>query len=388
MLRRKRARKQQQQESSKKQRMEEDKESDEVEEVSEDDEGELMKHLVIKKDEDIAINAIPLATKLPVIVDYKIHKEGMLVHYHLIRADESSKRYSSMIRMLQGIDREDLEALWRIVKAKHNYTRPEDEFERVLWGDLKVMFEPDTTSDVWRMLQGYRVTIWKLIDSSRVHFVRFDNLHIFMLVEKRYPLTPITITNMLTKKLQIDHQNEMCYQLLKLMVKQQKGDTNYKINSIKSLSCCSTLQRNSLPSIYLTCQMSPKRTSTTAAPAMTQAAIQQLVADSVVAALEAQAVTMASTDNPNRNTEPRETPVARKYTYKEFMRCQPFYFNGTEGFVGLIRWLERTESVFSRSNCTEDYKVKFATGTLTEDALSWWNSYAKPIGIEQADKIA
>ncbi|GJW06305.1 hypothetical protein Tco_1568728, partial [Tanacetum coccineum] len=149
----------------------EDKEFDEVKEISKDDEGELLKHLVIKKDEDIAIDAIPLATKLPVIVDYKLHKEGMLVHYQLIRADGSSKRYSSMIRMLQGIDREDLEVLWRIVKAKHNDTRPEDEFERVLWGDLKVMFEPDTTSDVWRMLQGYRVTIWKLIDSSGVHFV-------------------------------------------------------------------------------------------------------------------------------------------------------------------------------------------------------------------------
>ncbi|GJX59340.1 reverse transcriptase domain-containing protein [Tanacetum coccineum] len=58
------------------------------------------------------------------------------------------------------------------------------------------------------------------------------------------------------------------------------------------------------------------------------------------------------------------------------------------GVVGLICWFERTESVFSHSNCTKDYKVKFATSTLTEDALSWWNSYAKPIGIEQADKIA
>ncbi|GJW37892.1 reverse transcriptase domain-containing protein [Tanacetum coccineum] len=134
--------------------------------------------------------------------------------------------------------------------------------------------------------------------------------------------------------------------------------------------------------------MPPKRTSTSAAPAMTQAAIRQLVADSIAAALEAQAATMASTDNPNRNTGPRETPVARKCTYKEFMSCQPFYFNGTEGAVGLIRWFERTESVFSRSKCTEDCKVKFATGTLTEDALSWWNSYAKSIGIEQADKIA
>ncbi|GKE15200.1 hypothetical protein Tco_1422777 [Tanacetum coccineum] len=159
MLRRKRVGKEQQQESSKKQRMKEDKESDEVEEVSEDDEGELMKHLVIKKDEEIAIDAIPLATKLPVIIDYKLHKEGMMVYYQLIRADGSSKRYSLMIRMLQGIDREDLEALWRIVNTKYSNIRPEDEFERVLWGDLKVMFEPDKRSDVWRILQGYRVTI-------------------------------------------------------------------------------------------------------------------------------------------------------------------------------------------------------------------------------------
>ncbi|GJS81494.1 hypothetical protein Tco_0748035 [Tanacetum coccineum] len=125
--------------------------------------------------------------------------------------------------------------------------------------------------------------------------------------------------------------------------------------------------------------MPPKRTSTSAAPAMTQAAIRQLVVDSIAATLEAQAVTMASTNNPNRNTGPRETPIAIKCTYKEFMSCQPFYFNGTEGAVGLIHWFERTESVFSRSNCTEDCKVKFPTGTLTEDALSWWNSYAKPI---------
>ncbi|GKB11315.1 hypothetical protein Tco_0845238 [Tanacetum coccineum] len=220
MLERKIAGKEQQQEFSKEQRMEEDKESDEVEE---DDEAELKKHLVIKKDEDIAIDAIPLATKPTVIINYKRHKEGMMVHYQLIRGDGSLKRYSLMIRMLQGIDRKDLEALWRIVKTKYSDIRPRDEFERVLWGDLKVMFEPDKRSDVWRILQRYRVTIWKLIDSSGVHFVRFENVHIFMLVEKRYPLTPITFTNMLNKKLKTDHQNEMCYQLLKLMVMQQKG---------------------------------------------------------------------------------------------------------------------------------------------------------------------
>ncbi|GJY64262.1 hypothetical protein Tco_0465722 [Tanacetum coccineum] len=86
-------------------------------------------------------------------------------------------------------------------------------------------------------------------------------------------------------------------------------------------------------------ECAPKEISTTATPAMTQAAIRKLVADS------------------------------------------------TEGAVGLIRWFEQTESVFSCSNYTEDCKVKFATGTLTEEALSWWNSFAQPIGIEEAYKI-
>nr|GEV34733.1 hypothetical protein [Tanacetum cinerariifolium] len=59
-------------------------------------------------------------------------------------------------------------------------------------------------------------------------------------------------------------------------------------------------------------RMAPKRTSTSAAPAMTHVAIKKLVADSVVVALEAQAATMANADNTNRNARPRETLVAKK----------------------------------------------------------------------------
>ncbi|GKG13970.1 hypothetical protein Tco_0350930, partial [Tanacetum coccineum] len=56
----------------------------------------------------------------------------------------------------------------------------------------------------------------------------------------------------------------------------------------------------------------PKRMSTSEAPAMTQAAIRKLVADSVSAALEAQAANMANTDN---TTRPREAPVAKQCSY-------------------------------------------------------------------------
>ncbi|GJT71548.1 hypothetical protein Tco_1030834 [Tanacetum coccineum] len=130
--------------------------------------------------------------------------------------------------------------------------------------------------------------------------------------------------------------------------------------------------------------MPPKMMSTSEALAMTQAAIRKLVAGSVTIALEAQVANMANTDN---TTRPREAPVARQCSYKEFMSFQPIKFKGTKGTIGLICWFERTESVFSRSNCIEDCKVKFSTGTLTEEALSWWNYFAQPIGIEEAYKI-
>ncbi|GKB98496.1 reverse transcriptase domain-containing protein, partial [Tanacetum coccineum] len=133
--------------------------------------------------------------------------------------------------------------------------------------------------------------------------------------------------------------------------------------------------------------MPPKKTSTSEAPVITQAAIKKLVADSVTTALEAQAATMTGTSNPNRNTDPTGTPVAKMGKYKEFISCQPFYFNGTEGSVGLIHWFERTESVFSQGKCAEENKVTFATGTLTDDAMSWWNAYAQPMGVYQAYQI-
>ncbi|GKB05689.1 hypothetical protein Tco_0833884 [Tanacetum coccineum] len=156
--------------NSKKQRIDEH-----VEAKGDDDqeEAEMKKHMEIVQDDEVAIDAIPLATKPPVIVEWKIIKEGKMGYFQLIRADGSSKRYSSMIQMLQNIDREDLETLWKLVKAKHGNTRPEEAYERVLWGDLKVMFEPDVESEIWRNLQGYNVTVWKLFSSSGVHFVRF-----------------------------------------------------------------------------------------------------------------------------------------------------------------------------------------------------------------------
>ncbi|GJU18783.1 hypothetical protein Tco_1146749 [Tanacetum coccineum] len=85
-----------------------------------------------KRAEEIAVDAIPLATKPPITINWKIIKKGKMGYFQIIRADGSSRRYSSMIKMLQKIDREDLETLWKLVKAKHGSSRPEEAYERVL----------------------------------------------------------------------------------------------------------------------------------------------------------------------------------------------------------------------------------------------------------------
>ncbi|GKB45593.1 putative ribonuclease H-like domain-containing protein, partial [Tanacetum coccineum] len=87
--------------------------------VDEDKEiAELQRLIEIVPDkEEVEIDSIPLATKPPSIVDYKIHKEGKKTYYQIIKADEGSKMYVFFSHMLKSFDREDLETLFEIVHA-------------------------------------------------------------------------------------------------------------------------------------------------------------------------------------------------------------------------------------------------------------------------------
>ncbi|GJV19145.1 putative reverse transcriptase domain-containing protein [Tanacetum coccineum] len=87
--------------------------------------------------------------------------------------------------------------------------------------------------------------------------------------------------------------------------------------------------------------------------------------------------------NPNENGR-GDRPVARECTYQDFMKCQPLNFKGTKGVVGLIRWFKKMETVFHINNCPEKYQVKYATCTLLNSALTWWNSHKRTIGAEIA----
>ncbi|GKD74297.1 putative reverse transcriptase domain-containing protein, partial [Tanacetum coccineum] len=75
---------------------------------------------------------------------------------------------------------------------------------------------------------------------------------------------------------------------------------------------------------------------------------------------------------------------ARECTFQAFLKCQPLSFNGTEGVVGSTRRFEKMETVFHISNCPDRYQVKYASCTLLNSALTWWNSHKRTTGIEAA----
>ncbi|GKA43675.1 hypothetical protein Tco_0736399 [Tanacetum coccineum] len=132
----KRAGKEQKQESSKRQRMEDDKETDEHEEAEEDDEAEIKKHMeIVQDDEEIAIDAIPLATKPPITVEYKIVKEGHKGFYHLIRADGRTYTDADVDELKEEANRtrRELELLRNVVRSDDRmpkmYTQLESQHE-------------------------------------------------------------------------------------------------------------------------------------------------------------------------------------------------------------------------------------------------------------------
>ncbi|GJR11638.1 hypothetical protein Tco_0794290 [Tanacetum coccineum] len=111
---------------------------------------------VMPDEEEVALDAIPLAVKSPSILDWKIHKEGKKSYYQIIRADGT----------------------------KYGSTRPVEDLDLVLYGDLKTMFKPHVEDNVWKNQSDYRALDWKLYDSCGVHSLRKQNVHIHMLVEE------------------------------------------------------------------------------------------------------------------------------------------------------------------------------------------------------------
>nr|GEW09006.1 retrotransposon protein, putative, unclassified [Tanacetum cinerariifolium] len=146
--------------------------------------------IVPEDDDDVAVEATPLSSKSPTIVDYKIYKEGKKSCFKIVRADGNSQNYLTFRTMFKNFNIEDLEVLRSIVKKSFKKIKPVDDMDNLLFQTLKTMFEHHVEDIIWKYQQrAVKVNNWKLFDSCRVYCVTTKNMVYYLLVEKMYPFT-------------------------------------------------------------------------------------------------------------------------------------------------------------------------------------------------------
>ncbi|GJU40645.1 hypothetical protein Tco_1193602 [Tanacetum coccineum] len=205
-----------------------------IQNTSEDDcdkeNDELRLHLTIAPDEEKEVDYEILDRKYP-IKEWKTECLGTKpqtdqaedfeeINQNVVIRSNGQKRYfSTLMRVLSIFDREDLNAVYQLVMDRFQDEIPEG-FDRVLWGDLMVMFNPDDENEFWNSQLDWTIVSWKLHSSSGVHtLVTETGLIIHMLVEKKYPLRKEVLMQMLESKLESEEDNTMALELIRSIKK-------------------------------------------------------------------------------------------------------------------------------------------------------------------------
>ena len=121
-------------------------------------------------------------------------------------------------------------------------------------------------------------------------------------------------------------------------------------------------------------------------PDVFQAAVSAVVAATMMQINTSGASGVGSGANPSNHGESHGNP--RECSYKDFTNAKTKYFDSTKGVISLTRWFEKTKSVFEIYACPEVSKVKFATCTFMDKALSWWNGYVKSLSLPIANAMS
>nr|GEY02652.1 hypothetical protein [Tanacetum cinerariifolium] len=160
-----------------------------------DDTKELKKcmKIVLNDRDEVLIEATPLSSRSPTIIDYKIHNEGKKTYFKIIRADSNSQVYQTFEKMFKNFNREDVEVLWAIVKHRFKKEKPVDDMDNLLFRTLKTMFEHHVEDTIWTYQQGL----------AKVYLLIRNILHQLWS----------------DVRLQVDHDVEMAYDLLRFIRK-------------------------------------------------------------------------------------------------------------------------------------------------------------------------
>nr|GEY07265.1 hypothetical protein [Tanacetum cinerariifolium] len=190
------------------------------EEAQEADDLKKRLEIVQDEDDDMFVEAIPLAQKV-FVVDYQVVVIDNKPRYKIISANDTHQFYISFTTLLKNFDREDLETLWKIVKDRFSTKKPTNFSDEYLLLTLKTMFgELDEQDAIWRNQKSVHglalVKRWKLLTSFGVHVIILSTVQLFLLVERRYPLSRFTLEQLVNMaRLQVEEESEMSLELLR-----------------------------------------------------------------------------------------------------------------------------------------------------------------------------
>ncbi|GJS01816.1 hypothetical protein Tco_0318324, partial [Tanacetum coccineum] len=214
---------------SRKRRFKQDTSQDDPSDIEKEND-ELRLCLTIAPDEDKEVDYEILDKKYP-IIDWKTENLGTKPQFDeskrseeinmnvVTRSNGQKRSFSTLIRVLSVFDREDLDAIYKLVMDIYQDKIPEG-FDKVLWGDLIVMFNPDEQDEFWNSQHEWKVVSWKLHSSSGVHTLMTDEgLVVHMLIEKKYPLKKEILMQMLKLKLESEEESTMALELIRFIKK-------------------------------------------------------------------------------------------------------------------------------------------------------------------------
>ncbi|GKF19795.1 hypothetical protein Tco_0068433 [Tanacetum coccineum] len=165
----------------------------------------LRLHLTIAPDEEKEVDYEILDRKYP-IKEWKTECLGTKpqtdqaehieeINQNVVIRSNGQKRYfSTLMRVLFIFDREYLNAVYQLVMDKYQDKIPED-FDRILWGDLMIMFNPDDENEFW---------------NSQLDWI---------IVKKKYPLRKEVLMRMLKLKLESEEDSTMALELIRFIKK-------------------------------------------------------------------------------------------------------------------------------------------------------------------------
>ncbi|GJU75191.1 putative ribonuclease H-like domain-containing protein [Tanacetum coccineum] len=141
------------------------------------------------KEESVeAMNPIPLDTKSNIVANWKIFQQGKRSIFKIIRANRAYTVYMSFGAMLKDFTREDLIELYRFLFGAYHTAKV----------DLG----------------------WRYSDKCAYISLTLEACNIYMLADRKYPLSKDACQVMLKMKLLDGKMNEVCYKLLKMIEKQ------------------------------------------------------------------------------------------------------------------------------------------------------------------------